>query len=120
MEPGIDCLTCHTTSGSAPTHPFVVAGTIYGVTDQPDNCGGIAGVTVTVTDAGGNKYPLVTSLDGNFYLDSLLALNFAMPYTVTLSSGSQSVPMTSSASAGGCNSCHTQAGASGAAGRIVP
>src|SRR5450432_320214 len=97
---GQDCLNgCH-------NHGFTLAGTIYS--------GGAAltGATVTVKDANGTTFDVVSQLDGNFYTTQ--AVTF--PLTVYASSCPSMQPMVATVAAGGCNKsgCH----ASNAQGQI--
>ena len=118
MEPGQSCISCHARSGGeAPT--FVIAGTLYPTGHEPDNCNGTSGTSgarVVVTGNNGSSVTLTPNSAGNFYSSTSLP----PPYLakVVNSAGSERV-MSSTASSGDCNSCHTQNGANGAPGRIT-
>ena len=68
-NPGMDCMdSCH-------DHGFTIGGTLY--TDS----GGatiVSGGTITVVDAFGNPFPVVSQTNGNFYS------SFAMTYPLTV------------------------------------
>ena len=118
MEPGQACISCHAgTGGEAPT--FVIAGTLYPTGHEPDNCNGVNGTTgarVVVTGKNGASLTMTPNSAGNFSSSTTLP----PPYQakVVNSSGIERV-MSSPASTGDCNSCHTQNGANGAPGRIT-
>jgi hypothetical protein len=104
-NPGQDCMNgCH-------NHGFTLAGTLYTTA-----AGGTAvkGGSITVVDANGQTFDVVSQLNGNFY--TIKTVKF--PVTVTASMCPDVKPMTSSipAGSGGCNKsgCHV----SGAQGRI--
>ena len=117
MEPGQACISCHAKSGEAPT--FVIAGTLYPTGHEPDNCNGVNGTTgakVVVTGNNGTSVTLTPNSAGNFYSSTTLP----PPYKakVVNAAGVERV-MSSTASTGDCNSCHTQTGANNAPGRIT-
>jgi hypothetical protein len=119
MEPGQACISCHARSGGeAPT--FVIAGTLYPTGHEPDNCNGASGSTsgakIVVVGSNGNSVSLTPNGAGNFYSSTSLP----GPYKAKVVSGSGvERVMSSTASTGDCNSCHTQNGANGAPGRIT-
>jgi hypothetical protein len=112
MHPGRACLSCHTASGGP---SFSVAGTVYPASHDEDDCNGVAGVQIVLTDANGQTETLTSNAAGNFHLASPLAA----PLSVKLVNGGKERVMTAHAPSGDCNSCHTQAGASGAPGRLL-
>jgi len=118
MEPGQSCISCHAgTGGEAPK--FVIAGTLYPTGHEPDNCNGVNGNTgarVVVTGTNGTSVTLTPNSAGNFYSTTTLP----PPYQakVVSSAGVERV-MSSAASTGDCNSCHTQNGTNSAPGRIT-
>jgi len=116
MHPGLDCVGCHATS-SGPD--LWIGGTVYAGDGQLDDCGGVAGVQVDVTDAHGTVTSLTSGPTGNFFLKKSDAPGFTAPYTVKLSINGAERTMSASQTEGGCNSCHTQTGANGAPGRIL-
>lgn len=94
---GQDCLnSCH-------NHGFTLAGTLY---TSAAGATAIAGGTITVTDATGKTFDVVSQLDGNFYTST--AVTF--PVTVIASEcpniEMMTAPLTSKQ--GGCNNtaCH--------------
>jgi hypothetical protein len=101
-RPGQPCLTCH--GGDGPGSPdFVFAGTVF--TKRNVNTGA-PNVTVTLTDAYGNKHAALTNSVGNFYLTS-----WSPTYPVSVSLSSKDVanpPVMHSAIGrnGSCAFCH--------------
>jgi hypothetical protein len=67
--PGEDCVQCHSQAGGAP--PFTMGGTLY---VDGDGSAPLAGATIIVDDAAGNRFTMVTETNGNFY--SLDAITF--------------------------------------------
>ena len=119
MNPGQACITCHSTNKDAPK--FQIAGTVYPTAHEPNNCLGTSassGVTVVITDAGGTVITLTPNSSGNFYyLPRTTTLK--MPYHAQVKSGTTIRAMSAAQMNGDCNSCHTDAGANGAPGRIM-
>ena len=115
MSPGLGCVSCHASTGAKKLN---VAGTVYPTLHEPDLCiGASMGLQVVITDAQGTAHTLSVNGSGNFYDDGLLA--FPTPYTAKVVGPNGSIPMVTPQTSGDCNSCHTSAGAQGAAGRIV-
>jgi hypothetical protein len=100
---GQDC------QGSCHNHGFTLAGTIYANTTTP-----LSGASITITDAGGKSFDIVSQANGNFYTSQ--TINF--PVTVTASECPSVAPMVTQVTAtmDGCNKggCHV----TGAQGRI--
>jgi hypothetical protein len=103
-NPGTACLSCHRAGGGAPT--WTLAGTLY---DRSAGGTAIAGATITVTDANGATFDLVSARNGNFWTSQPVA----MPATIVASMCPDTVPMISTLSSGDCNSCHTGGGSPG-------
>lgn len=119
MEPGGDCIDCHTRNGGeAPD--FQLAGTVMAAFDDDTNCAGVAGVIVKLTGADGTVVQLVSNSSGNFYR-SLYASPLVYPFHAEVTYNGVTVQMLSARNAGetSCNRCHTAQGANGAPGRIV-
>ncbi len=103
MQPGNDCLNCH----SSGRNGFSAAGTVYvGAADTT----GVSGVTVEITDAAGKKETLNSNSAGNFYTSASLTL----PFKISVTRNGRTTTMSSNATSGGCNSCHVRGGAAGA------
>lgn len=116
MHPGMDCIACHD-QGEGPT--FEVAGTVYSVLGQPDDCYGESGVEVEITDADGAVFSATTNAAGNFYLKPSEA-DITYPYTVRiLIDGEEVNRMSAPQDDGACGSCHGQTGSDGAPGRVT-
>jgi hypothetical protein len=112
MNPGESCIECHS-RGEGPR--FTAAGTVMGALDDPDLCLGVEGVTVRLTDANGAVIEMQTNASGNFYTTQAIA----MPFTAEIEDAGQVVAMATPQSSGDCASCHTDAGANGAPGRVA-
>lgn len=112
MHPGRDCIACHATRGAV---RFSTAGTVNASLHDEDDCQGVAGVTVRITNANGSQIEMTTNFNGNFdSQDTVVA-----PYQVVLIKGASQRRMVSHQSAGACMTCHTMDGSGGAPGRIV-
>jgi hypothetical protein len=115
MHPGAACNACHQVMGGPNLR---IAGTVYPTLHEPDDCNGKGPpppLTVVVTDKTGKVTNLPVNAAGNFYTRAKIAA----PYKAKVTDGTKTVAMTGSVTAGDCNSCHTNAGANGAPGRIM-
>jgi cytochrome c553 len=118
MYPGRACISCHGSSGGEAPR-FVIAGTLYPTGHEPDSCNGVNGnngAKVVVTGNNGTTITLTPNSAGNFYSSSALPPPYAVK--VVNAAGVERV-MSSTASTGDCNSCHTQTGTNSAPGRIT-
>ena len=114
MTPGQACIGCHAAAGGeAPL--FTIAGTVYPTANEPNDCNGIANVTVVITDANGQQLTLLTNKAGNFSSQAAIT----PPYQAKVVSGAKERAMMSSQTSGDCNTCHTATGVGGAPGRIM-
>jgi hypothetical protein len=100
-NPGQDCMNgCH-------NHGFTLSGTLY---SSAAGATAVTGGSITVTDAAGKTFDMVSQTNGNFYTTT--AVTF--PVTVVASSCPSIQHMAGSiaAGSGGCNmtGCHTAAG----------
>lgn len=117
MNPGEDCIGCHEREGEGPR--FQVAGTVYTVAHEPDDCNGVDGVSVEITDAEGTVVTLPTNSAGNFmHEDGETRLVFPVNARVIGSDGSERA-MSGDIEDGSCNACHTEDGANDAPGRVM-
>jgi hypothetical protein len=110
------CNDCHTRGGEGPR--FSIAGTVYPTVHEPDLCNGApssSGAQVVITGADGQVLTLAPNRAGNFYSEMAVA----GPYQAKIVTASGERAMTAQQTSGDCNSCHTQAGANGAPGRIM-
>jgi hypothetical protein len=115
MNPGMACNACHS-RGEGPL--FSIAGTIYPTVHEPDLCNGApssSGAQVVITGADGRVLTLAPNRAGNFYSETAVA----GPYQAKIVTAAGERAMTAQQTSGDCNSCHTQAGANGAPGRIM-
>ena len=112
MHPGGDCIGCHTDNGEGPK--FTVAGTVYASAHEADDCFGVAGAQVEITDNNGTVTTLTTNEAGNFHTD--VAMTF--PYKVRVLANGGENRMSASQNTGRCASCHTAEGTGGAPGRV--
>ncbi|RKH10439.1 carboxypeptidase regulatory-like domain-containing protein [Corallococcus sp. CA053C] len=118
MHPGGNCIQCHADRGEGPR--FVAAGTVHAAAHEANDCAGIEGAQVTLTDANQKEYTLTTNASGNFFLHAGDAKDFASPYTARISVDGVQRAMNTPQSSGACGSCHTAPGDNGAPGRIGP
>lgn len=120
MNPGRSCVQCHAEENDpyqAPLYAF--AGTVMAAEDEGDDCRGVGGLTVIITGADGAEVAIQGNSAGNFWLDP--EIEVVMPYTARIvdHAGNERVKQTP-VDNGDCASCHTQEGANGAAGRLIP
>jgi hypothetical protein len=115
MHPGLNCIDCHA-SGEGPS--FVIAGTVYMELDEADDCYGVEGAEVQITDAQGQVITLTTNKAGNFFLRSG-RYTLTMPIEAAVTYKGKTLPMMTTQSTGNCLLCHTAQGENGAPGRII-
>lgn len=116
MHPGGDCIGCHERSGEGPR--YLVAGTVFEQLGEADDCFGLDGVTVEITDADGKEWTLTTNDAGNFYLPQSQG-PLAMPYRAAVVMDGVRTEMATAQSEGSCATCHSATGAQGAPGRVI-
>jgi hypothetical protein len=114
MHPGRDCLACHQSRGEA--QEVVLGGTVYDGDGEPDDCYGLAGVTLQLTDANNVVHEVTSNASGNFMIEETL---IATPYSVKLQYEGRERVMLGMQTSLSCNGCHTETGANGAPGRIL-
>jgi len=116
MHPGVACVSCHARTGGP---PFPVGGTVYPTGHEYDDCDGTsaAGAVVQVTDSQGTSQSFTVNSAGNFSGGSSTWPVFPITAKVTFQGRTRS--MSTAVPSGDCNSCHTQAGANNAPGRIA-
>jgi len=119
MNPGRSCVQCHAETDDPEHAPlYTVAGTVMYAAHEDDDCRGVAGLTVILTDDDGMEWEIPANSVGNFWLDP--DVEVAMPYTARIvdASGRERVKQ-EPVSDGDCASCHTRDGANGASGRLL-
>ena len=114
MHPGGDCISCHA-RGEGPR--FLAAGTVYQQLDEPNDCYGVKGVVVQVTDAKNKVYKMTSNASGNFNVRRGGPITF--PIRVKLFFNGRESAMATPQMTANCAACHTAAGANGAPGRVV-
>ncbi len=114
MHPGTSCNGCHQ---ARQIFTFSIAGTVFAAPHEPDDCFGYGGATVEVTGADGTVFSLTSDVSGNFLVEAADA-TVALPLRARVINGGAVRQMMAAQMSGDCNSCHTQAGANGAPGRI--
>jgi mono/diheme cytochrome c family protein len=120
MHPGGACVTCHKLGGKASGKSFDIAGTVYPTAHEPDECNGVGGVTVVITDANNQDHVLTVNAVGNFYHQDFFGFQkFPTPYRAKVVAGGKTRAMSAAQTDGNCNACHTQNGAQNAPGRIM-
>lgn len=101
-NPGTDCLSCHSQSGSGPE--FTIGGTLY---DGVNSSSPVVGATIRVTDANGLELKLISAQNGNFWTREALAF----PVSVGASECPDTLPMispvTQAGGSCGMGGCHT-------------
>jgi hypothetical protein len=108
MQPGADCLSCHSARGLASARAWTVAGTVFPALDAGPNQG-VQGVQILIQDSAGKRLTLTSNAAGNFYTAEPLAdlvdievqnatHRLRMPLSV-IGGGSLS-------QVGSCNRCH--------------
>ena len=101
-NPGQNCLNgCH-------NHGFTLAGTM---TTTATSTTPLVGASITVKDANGKTFDMVTQANGNFYTKTAVAF----PVTVIASACPSVHQMNASVTNGGCNrtGCHSATGGAG-------
>ncbi|MEW5738610.1 MAG: hypothetical protein AB1938_06765 [Myxococcota bacterium] len=142
MNPGWACVSCHlgnNFNGQNPPPPddkideaWFFMGTVYPALNERDRCVSEppATVRVEILDTNGNVVLTMTPsrTSGNFASDNRLAHSTRAfrsngaapsPYRARVVNGAASLTMMTAQTSGDCNTCHTERGANGAAGRIV-
>lgn len=112
MRPGAPCIACHAATLGAPI--FGIAGTVYPTAHEPDDCHGAMGATVRIIDANGAILDLSVGTTGNFFASPPIA----MPIRAEVHYQGAVRAMCEARTSGDCNACHTEAGDSGAPGRV--
>ncbi len=115
MHPGISCIDCHS-RGEGPS--FLIAGTVYQQFNEADDCYGVQGAEVQITDSKGQVIRLTTNRAGNFFLRSR-GSTLAIPIKAAVVYKGMTRAMATPRTTGNCLQCHTAKGANGAPGRIV-
>lgn len=122
MHPGEACVACH--ASRKPSRAYFFMGTVYRSAHEQDNChaGPPAGLVMEILHAdGGVAYSMnVLWPSGNFYRQALGA-GMPLPYRARVRNPAtgQTLEMQTPQTSGDCNTCHTEQGSNGAAGRIV-
>lgn len=120
MHPGVPCRKCHVLLGSASGKEFDIAGTVYPTAHEPDDCNGLAGVTVVITDANNVDHPFNVTNAGNFYHEDAFGFaKIAVPYKAKVVRNGMTRAMSAAQTDGNCNNCHTETGAQNAPGSIM-
>jgi len=114
MHPGRDCVSCHTQAGEGPR--YAIAGTVFDLPHEADDCFGVADVIVQITGADGAVVELTSNDAGNFFLGKGAV---ATPYTAKLIYEGRERPMTTPQTDFNCASCHTATGTNAAPGRVL-
>lgn len=116
MHPGLDCLGCHGDLGVE--EEVVLGGTVFEGFTERDECYGVEGVTVQITDSTNTVFELTSNASGNFFLE-LENGAITPPYSAKLIYDGNERMMATMQTNLSCNSCHTSSGLNGAPGRIL-
>ncbi|MCA9635324.1 MAG: hypothetical protein KC420_04750 [Myxococcales bacterium] len=124
MHPGGACLTCHDKQvGEDIVGRLAIAGTVYPTLHEPDDCNGITNadgpVTVEITTADNQVINLSVNSAGNFFYDLEENPPIMFPVKAKVKRGGMELAMAAEQATGDCNSCHSEAGANNAPGRII-
>ena len=124
MHPGVACLACHVKQGPEIAGRLSVAGTVYPIVHEPDDCYGVddadAPIVVEISAADGRVVALPVGPSGNFFHDpEEQGDSIVFPITARVLQGDRVRAMASPQASGDCNGCHTQDGTAGAPGRIL-
>lgn len=111
MNPGQDCILCHADNEGP---DYTAAGTVMEDYDVADNCFGVSGITVRITDADGAVLELLTNNAGNFFTREAIAT----PYNAEVELDGVVSAMATAQEDTDCMSCHLSVGLNGAPGRI--
>ncbi len=101
MNPGKDCLECHSPSGEASNLSFSVGGTVYPAALAGTE-GGLFNAEIDITDFNNRQFTLHSNGAGNFYS----AEPIAFPASVSIKVGGQIFAMNQQPPMGRCNACH--------------
>jgi hypothetical protein len=118
MTPGRACIACHSGPVGDEGPRFLFLGTVYPTAHEPDDCNGVGGVQIEITDANGVVQTVTARSSGNFYAAGDPA-DLRFPITARVLRGTKVLPMVTPITTGDCNTCHTQEGKEGAPGRII-
>jgi hypothetical protein len=121
MFPGRDCVGCHIENDGPPLalggtlYPYVMSREQSAQLQTGTDCFGIEGIAITIEDAEGQTFELITNRAGNFFVEGNPD-DFAKPFTVVIDGwgvkadgSAQRNPMTTAPMYGGCARCHDPA-----------
>jgi hypothetical protein len=115
MFPGRDCVGCHLENDGP---PLAIGGTIYAYTfpnadikkaQSGADCFGIEGKALTITDADGQTFEVVSNRAGNFFVEGNpddLAKPFKVKLNDAVNQDGVKAGMATSPMYGGCARCH--------------
>jgi hypothetical protein len=119
MYPGEDCVGCHVDNDGpqlalgGTVYPYVLPSAQLSELQSGEHCFGVEGITVTIEDAEGQIFEVVTNRAGNFYVEGDPD-DFEKGFSVRIEgyqpdeNGQPSgrTPMSTSPMYGGCGRCH--------------
>jgi hypothetical protein len=119
MFPGRDCVGCHIDNDGPPLafggtiYPYVLIPNSPGLLKQTGtDCFGLEGVEIVIEDNDGQQFVVTTNRAGNFFVEGNPD-DFAKPFGATITwtnpvnGNTQTTPMGTRPSYGGCANCHT-------------
>jgi cytochrome c553 len=122
MQPGMACKACHGPPTNARTGAnFKFMGTLFPSLHEANFCRALppVGAVVEILNLdGGVAVTMTPNAVGNFF-STTTGNAVPSPYLAQVRIGTRILKMQSSQMNGDCNSCHTAAGANGAAGRVT-
>jgi hypothetical protein len=115
MNPGQDCMSCHTAGGQASGRQWTIAGTVFPSATSPAD-GGLQNAEILIVDSASppKAITLISDQAGNFYT----AETFTGGVHVAVQTGNQRYEMQEIPPTGSCNLCH--ATELNAQGQVVP
>jgi mono/diheme cytochrome c family protein len=120
MHPGRDCISCHRASSQGKPPSFSIAGTVFFRLAEADDCLGVGGASISITDANNKVYSLQSNNAGNFFLRTADAPDFKPPFEAKITYQGRTGVMYPAQSLGSCNACHTPKGADPTGGGYPP
>ncbi len=108
MHPGGDCISCHGQSGQGPS--YEIAGTVYASLTEEDDCAGLEGAVIEITDADQRVFTMASNAAGNFFMSPEEAADIRYPARVKAIYMGRENPMLGLLPYGNCTDCHTRNG----------
>ncbi len=108
MHPGGDCIKCHAQRDKGPV--YEIAGSVYESLTEEDDCAGLEGAIIEITDINNNVFTMTSNAAGNFFMTPEEAEGIEYPATVKAIYDGRENPMIGLLPYGNCTDCHTRNG----------